>query len=60
MACWKGYEQKGFKKKNGRSVPNCVPKTSSMKKGGMTQSKKIALKKASTKSYPILYFLKVN
>lgn len=26
--CWEGYEQKGFKKKNGRSVPNCVKKFS--------------------------------
>jgi len=24
-ACWDGYEQKGMKKKGGRSVPNCVP-----------------------------------
>ena len=24
--CWKGYEAKGTKMKNGRSVPNCVPK----------------------------------
>ena len=22
--CWRGYEQKGFKKKGDRSVPNCV------------------------------------
>jgi hypothetical protein len=22
--CWRGYEQKGFKKKGNRSVPNCV------------------------------------
>lgn len=22
--CWKGFEQKGFKKKGNRSVPNCV------------------------------------
>jgi len=22
--CWKGYEQKGMKKKENRSVPNCV------------------------------------
>lgn len=22
--CWKGYKQIGTKKKNGRSVPNCV------------------------------------
>lgn len=24
-ACWKGYTQRGMKKKNGRTVPNCVP-----------------------------------
>lgn len=24
-ACWKGYEAIGFKKKNGKRVPNCVP-----------------------------------
>lgn len=24
-ACWKGYTAVGMKKKNGRSVPNCVP-----------------------------------
>jgi hypothetical protein len=24
--CWKGYEQKGMKKKDGKQVPNCVPK----------------------------------
>jgi len=23
--CWVGYEQKGTKKKGGRTVPNCVP-----------------------------------
>jgi hypothetical protein len=22
--CWRGYEQKGFKKKGNRLVPNCV------------------------------------
>lgn len=25
-ACWKGYEAIGTKKKNGKEVPNCVPK----------------------------------
>jgi hypothetical protein len=25
-ACWKGYEAVGTKQKNGRTVPNCVPK----------------------------------
>lgn len=24
--CWKGYEMIGTKKKNGKEVPNCVPK----------------------------------
>jgi len=25
-ACWEGYEAYGTKKKNGKEVPNCVPK----------------------------------
>ena len=25
-ACWKGYEAIGMKMKDGRQVPNCVPK----------------------------------
>jgi len=25
--CWKGYQMVGMKKKGGRSVPNCVPKS---------------------------------
>jgi hypothetical protein len=24
--CWKGYEQLGMKKKDGKKVPDCVPK----------------------------------
>ena len=24
--CWKGYKAYGTKKKNGKTVPNCVPK----------------------------------
>ena len=24
--CWKGYEAYGMKTKDGRKVPNCVPK----------------------------------
>jgi len=27
--CWKGYEAYGTKKKNGKTVPNCVPKSES-------------------------------
>lgn len=30
-ACWEGYEAIGFKKKNGKKVPNCVPKKKSKK-----------------------------
>ena len=25
-ACWKGYEAYGMKMKDGKEVPNCVPK----------------------------------
>ena len=28
--CWKGYEMVGMKEKNGKEVPNCVPKKSSI------------------------------
>ena len=28
--CWSGYKQVGMKKKNGRSVPNCVPEEMSI------------------------------
>jgi hypothetical protein len=26
MKCWKTHKQMGYKKKQGRTVPNCVPK----------------------------------
>ncbi len=29
--CWKGYKPVGTKKKNGKTVPNCVPKESKKK-----------------------------
>ena len=29
--CWKGYEMVGMKKKDGKEVPNCVPKAKSAK-----------------------------
>lgn len=32
--CWKGYQQIGMKKKNGREVPNCVPVTEEDTKNG--------------------------
>ncbi len=33
--CWQGFEQKGFKKKGNRSVPNCV--RAGKAKGGLAQ-----------------------
>ncbi len=30
--CWEGYVQEGFKMKDGKRVPNCVPAGSSKKK----------------------------
>lgn len=37
--CWKGYKPVGTKKKNGRTVPNCVPKESKKK---LTENYKIS------------------
>jgi|TARA_R110000765_G_scaffold37804_1_gene83445 hypothetical protein len=36
MACWKGYEAKGKKKKGKKMVPNCVPKK--MADGGLSKA----------------------
>jgi hypothetical protein len=36
--CWEGYEMVGMKTKNGRKVPNCVPKTKKMKYGKMVKA----------------------
>jgi hypothetical protein len=47
--CWRGYEQKGFKKKGSRSVPNCV--RVGKLKGGLAKQAAIAIsmKKAGKK-----------
>ena len=37
--CWKGYKPVGTKKKNGATVPNCVPKESVQKTGTSGQLK---------------------
>lgn len=37
--CWKGYKPVGTKQKNGRTVPNCVPKESIQKSGPAGQLK---------------------
>lgn len=46
--CWKGYQQVGMKKKNGKEVPNCVPKEEveeSSKAYGKSQQKILDKKK---------------
>ena len=43
--CWKGYEMVGMKKKNGKSVPNCVPEATDI----IEKAKKIAITKARGK-----------
>jgi len=30
--CWKNYEQAGMKTKDGKKVPNCIPKKTEKKK----------------------------
>jgi hypothetical protein len=44
VACWEGYVQKGFKIKNGKRVPNCVPKS-----GGVKSAKKSSKTKVKSK-----------
>jgi hypothetical protein len=50
--CWKGYQQIGMKKKNGKEVPNCVPESvnevasrTAMEIGGLTGMNKDAIQK---------------
>ena len=49
--CWKTHKQVGMKKKNGRMVPNCVPKNEELDKDDKPVVKKVIgmLKKASKK-----------
>lgn len=37
-ACWKGYEQKGMKKKGDKTVPDCVPKNEDVNQGEMSNN----------------------
>ena len=41
--CWKGYEMVGMKMKDGKEVPNCVPKNESVNEGYSTEEKRIVL-----------------
>ena len=36
--CWDGYVQKGMKMKNGKMVPNCVPKGKGVKSGSRVKA----------------------
>lgn len=36
--CWDGYEQRGMKEKDGKMVPNCVPKDSTNKSMTISQN----------------------
>ena len=40
--CWDGYVQVGFKNKNGKKVPNCVPEGSGKQK--VSKPKKVGKK----------------
>ncbi len=45
-SCWEGYKQVGGKMKNGKMVPNCVPKNKSIKEASSrTQQAAIAISK---------------
>lgn len=55
--CWNSYKQVGFKKKNGKKVPNCVPveegfeidlEPSDIIKGGKFLNKQMTVKGFST------------
>jgi hypothetical protein len=56
-ACWKGYEAIGMKMKNGRKVPNCVPKEEAQNEGhaedaqAAHQAAHAALKKGDIDTY---------
>jgi hypothetical protein len=39
--CWNGYKQEGMKKKNGKTVPNCVPVEEEKKKMVMSHKGKV-------------------
>ena len=39
--CWKGYKPVGTKKKNGKTVPNCVPE--SVKEGAVPDNRKVRI-----------------
>lgn len=48
--CWKGYHPVGTKKKNGKTVPNCVPKESVEEANNPAQQAAIAVNKKKKQS----------
>jgi len=46
-ACWDGYEAIGFKTKNGKKVPNCVPKKESLEEAEY-KGRKVTLNKPTS------------
>ena len=46
--CWKGYHPVGTKKKNGRTVPNCVPNTNESLAEGQTEGEATLAKIAAS------------
>jgi len=56
-ACWEGYEAIGMKEKNGKKVPNCVPKDSSkgmaMKKVDIHENERVVIKSADGVEYVV-------
>jgi predicted kinase len=49
-ACWKGYTAVGTKKKNGKTVPNCVPEEAELDEITIAQLKGKVSKKIMTRS----------
>lgn len=51
--CWKGYEMVGHKKKNGKTVPNCVPVKEGYTKKPAAQKLLDALKRIEARKKPL-------
>ena len=50
--CWHGYQQKGYKKKGNRMVPNCVPEVKEKKMSAAQLKKREEIAKAIEKDNP--------
>jgi len=49
--CWKGYKPVGTKKKNGKTVPNCVPKESVAEGSGPKEKQKTPYRDINSAEY---------